>query len=758
MIKKSWYLRLLTGVCLCLFAAGCADSETRKARYVAQGDASLAEGKHREAVLAYRNAIKIDNRFGEARFKLATALEGSGNTEQAVKEYLRAADLLPDRADVQVQAALIHLGGKSFEPARKYAEAALKADEKNVDAQLALAHALAGLKDTPGAVRELEEAMQVAPEDSRPYSSLGALEAASGHPEAAEAAFRKALQIDAKSVSARIALAHFLWARGRLPEVETTLKDALAIEPDGSLANRMLAVFYLRHNRLIDAEGPLLRLVSASDAGATLTLADVYVRLGRSPDARPLYESLAKEKRTRSIGVARLAVLDYAANERAKAHAAVDAVLKENPNDTQLLTLKSQWLLRERNVDEARAVAMKAAASDANSAAAHFSLGTIHVAAQNGDEAIKSFNEALRLNPQFGLAHLELSRLLLARGESDQALTHARSATQKLPKNPEARLMLARALLARRDLHAAETELQSLVKEYPRSAQVSAVNAQVLMAKKDARGAERALEKALEIDPSNLEALAGRLAIDSHLKRPQDGRTRIERAVKHSPDRPELLMLAGRFEWTMGDTAAAEKYLRATLEKDASRLEAYTLLGHLYIRQQRLDDARAEFEQIAKRRPESVSARTMIGMILDVQQKHDQSRQVYENIVAGTERAPVAANNLAYLYAERSENLDRALGLAQTAKAQLPDSAEVSDTLGWVYYKKGMAELAILPLEFSVKKDPKNPMYLLHLGLAYARAGQPAKAKVTLTEALHLKADIEGAAEARAVLVSLQTS
>jgi len=44
----------------------------------------------------------------------------------------------------------------------------------------------------------------------------------------------------------------------------------------------------------------------------------------------------------------------------------------------------------------------------------------------------------------------------------------------------------------------------------------------------------------------------------------------------------------------------------------------------------------------------------------------------------------------------------------------------------------------------------------VHLGLAYAKAGQAEKARATLNQALKLKADVEGAAEARAVLASMQ--
>jgi Flp pilus assembly protein TadD len=146
----------------------------------------------------------------------------------------------------------------------------------------------------------------------------------------------------------------------------------------------------------------------------------------------------------------------------------------------------------------------------------------------------------------------------------------------------------------------------------------------------------------------------------------------------------------------------------------------------------------------------------MIGTIQQVQGNTEEAIKTYDRIVQETSMAPVAANNLAYLYLQRGEQLDRAVQLAQSAKQQLPENHAVSDTLGWAYYKKGMVELAVRPLEFSVQKDPQNPLYLVHLGLAYAKAGQKDKARNTLSQALTLKADVEGAAEARAVLASLQ--
>ena len=115
------------------------------------------------------------------------------------------------------------------------------------------------------------------------------------------------------------------------------------------------------------------------------------------------------------------------------------------------------------------------------------------------------------------------------------------------------------------------------------------------------------------------------------------------------------------------------------------------MLAQLYMQQKRLDEARAEFEGMVKRDPTAPGPRTMVGAILEAQGKRDEATRWYEETLAAVKDAPVAANNLAYIYAEEGTNLDMALQLATDAKQGLPDNPDVDDTLGWIYYKKDMA-------------------------------------------------------------------
>jgi tetratricopeptide (TPR) repeat protein len=360
------------------------------------------------------------------------------------------------------------------------------------------------------------------------------------------------------------------------------------------------------------------------------------------------------------------------------------------------------------------------------------------------------------LNPRFTAAELPLARLLLARGERDEALRHAQAAKAADPRHPDARLVVATILLGKRDLVGAESELKSLLVDFPGAAAVHSLAGQVALTKRDGPTAIKEFDKALELNPSDLQALSGRLLVDLQQKRTQDGRVRLERALKGAPRNAQLLVVAARFENTAGDPAAAETHLRKAIEADPSYLEGYNLLARLYVRQNRLEEAKTELQEVAKRKPDSIPVRTMIGMILDTQSKHDESQKIYESIVNGTSRAPVASNNLAYIYAMRGEKLDIALQLAQGAKSQMPDNPEVNDTLGWVYYLKNLPQLALPPLELSVGKDPGNAVYQFHLGLAYAKAGQPVKAREALEAALKLKPDFEGADLARTTLATLK--
>jgi Tfp pilus assembly protein PilF len=151
----------------------------------------------------------------------------------------------------------------------------------------------------------------------------------------------------------------------------------------------------------------------------------------------------------------------------------------------------------------------------------------------------------------------------------------------------------------------------------------------------------------------------------------------------------------------------------------------------MYIREGRLDAAREQFEAAARQDPQSIGARTMVAMLLEGQQHRADAVRAYEAILAAHPTAGVAANNLAWLYAEDGR-LDDALQLAQVAKQELGRSPNARDTLGWIYLKKKQPLDAIPLFAQCMESQPENPTYAYHLALAYSGAGYTAKARDVL--------------------------
>jgi tetratricopeptide (TPR) repeat protein len=311
--------------------------------------------------------------------------------------------------------------------------------------------------------------------------------------------------------------------------------------------------------------------------------------------------------------------------------------------------------------------------------------------------------------------------------------------------------------LQRGELDAARVEAALLTKRFPDSAGSHGLAARIAIAEKRPDTARASFERALQIYPDDLESLAGVIEIALSSGHQEEATARIDAALARMKPTGELLLLAATAYARSGNLTKTEDLLRRAIEADPARLKGYSLLGQLYLRQNRVEDGKRQFEEVLKRNPASVPTSTMIAILLEAQGRVTEAEKQYQATLTIDPRAAVAANNLAYLYVSSDRNLDQALQLAQTAKQQLPDEPHVNDTLGWVYTKKNMASVAIPHLESSVKNAPRDPVAQYHLGVAYFQTGDWLKAKDSLKRALALKPDFDGAADARQVLASIGT-
>jgi tetratricopeptide (TPR) repeat protein len=743
--------RGLVALTTILFAVGCGRDA---GQHLAAGLEYEKAGKLREASLEYRNAVDKDPALAEARLRLAEALLKSGDGAGGLRELVRAADAKPDDLDLQVRVGQQLLRARQFEGVRVRADKVLAKAPTRADAIVLRASALAGLSHIDTAVSELKEALQVDPKAAL-YTNLGVVQLAGGNRAEAEAAFKSAVGADPRSLEARLAQANFYWSTGRPADAETALKAALSIDPKHVGAARALALLYMATKRATEAE-PLLTQVATATGRASdrLDLADYYLVLGRTDDALTQLNAIAADQRMWSAARARRALIEQARGKHDEALVTIGEVLVREPRNVDALVTRARVLLAADKVDLAETVLRSALDIDARHVGARYLLGTIDASRGRLDAAAAAFTEVLANNPRAVMAQVQLARLDLLRGRPTGTVERASEVLRSAPGNPTAQLLLVQGQLAQRRLDEADKTLTELVAAFPKAPAVQVALGRLRLAQGRPAQARAAFEKAAAAGAGR-DALTGLVSVDVAEGKVDAAAARIAARLAAQPRDSAALLLGARVDIARRDLPAAERQLRQAIEADAGNFAAYGLLADLYVSQGKLDQARQELEALATRQPNPVAAHTMIGVLLQAQGKVAEARQRFEKVLQLDRRAPVAANNLAWIYAESGQNLGAALDLAQVAKAGMPRLAEVNDTLGFVYLKRDVPSLAVPPLREAVAADPDNPVYRFRLAQALARSGQPDAARRELEAALKLKADFPEADEARRLLKTL---
>ena len=298
-------------------AVACSKSpEVAKRQHLERADAYLAEKKYKEAVVELRNVIQLDPSDGHARLKLARTYRALEEWPMVYREQVRAADLLPDDLDAQLEAAEILLLAKKYEDARARVERALVLDERNVRAHLLKGNIAARLDDLPAGTGcagtrgqhgseprpDLHGPRAITAGERRHESgrrgfqqgggagsqlgrrTIGAGELPVGIPQilaAAEASLIRAMELDPKDLTTRVALSRLLVATGRVPEAEQHVKAAAEISTDPR-AQLTLADFYFVAGKFPESTAVLTPLRESKDTNvrtqATLRLAMLAVR------------------------------------------------------------------------------------------------------------------------------------------------------------------------------------------------------------------------------------------------------------------------------------------------------------------------------------------------------------------------------------------------------------------------------------------------------------------------------------------------
>lgn len=816
--KDSVVLNVRTLLSVCLISAlfvlsGCESSEKRAERYYQSGLALIAAGDEDRALVELRNVFRYNAIHKDARKLYADLQLKRGNLFEAYSQYLLLVEQYPDLPDVRQILAEVAIGRGDWDEAERHGREAIRL-APSTQPIMAIKAAL----DYRDGQKKQDLVLQAASVDlarqvlaSSPENIVARRVVIEDllvgvDPQSAMPEINLALQYNSEMIELHVLKLQLLIDRNEPGPIGTQLQIMAEKFPENEKVRAGLVAWYLDQNKPDEAEAYLRQLsvklgddptaqmnvvrllqqtkgpeaagkeldaliLSHADKPNAATYqslrASIDFENGRQAEAIAalvaLVDSTSKTDETRSIKVM-LAKMHELSGDSEAARARVDEVLAEDRSNIEALKMKATWLIDADKPSEA-IIALRTAL-DQNPRDPE--ILTLMATAHERDGSPELAGERLALAVEVtGSAAKESLRYAAFLLENGNDLSAARSilldALANAPTDLEVVRGLAQILVLQRDWARAMelvTTLRSM-QQADSGRTADSIEAAVLLGQEKTEQSITFLQDMIDKGQGDVSSIAIIIQTQIRAGKTAEARSYLNDALAKTPDNVGLRFLSGNLYSMMGETAPAEKIFRALIADDASAEPVVQSLYALLKSQGRHKEATDLLDQSIANYRESMMLRWIKAGELEASGDIEGAIAVYEELYAEDSGNLVVANNLASLIATNRTDpnaLERAYAIAKRLKGN-PTPA-FQDTIGWIEFRRGSPDDALLSIEPAAKKLTTDPMVQLHLGMVYNALGRFDEAKATLTQALQLAGESKLPAfdEARSLLAKLASA
>jgi len=717
-------------------STGCSRSpQAQEANYLKHGKAMLAQKDAGRAQLEFMNAAKVMPKDAEPQYQLGLALLALHNTRSAVSAFQKALALDPKRADAQLMLAELMTATRNpnlIQDAMNRLQSILTASPDNLEAIDTLAINKWEMGKPDDAEKLLEGALEKSPADLRSSIMLSRMKLGQRDFDGAEEVLKKAVASAPRSPQAGLALGMLYVRLNQGEKAERAFRQALQADPKYGPALMGLAAVQTAGNRLEEAERTLRQAATLPEGTYAPMHANFLFQIGKQDLALAEFAKLAKDHSGDRIARARLLGAYLAMNKVAEVQTLLAAALKKNPKDVDALYQRSKLYVKSgksaealQDLDQVRHFAPKAVP-------VHRMLAAIYKAQHSPRMERNELGEVLQLDRAHLPSRLDLADNLLAGGNGAQALRLLDEAPGAQKKVLRLIIVRNRALMALGKAQELRTVLdQTLAQE--RVPELVLQDALLKQASGDYAGARASAEEVLKQNAEDPTAVL--LVADSYLaqKQPDRALARLSQMVAALPNSAQLRFVLGEFYARAGTSTEARKTLESAKIANPKFFQADFALADLDCREKQPERARQRLRTVLAADRNNVAALMKLATIEEEAGNAVEAMAAYRATLNADGSNVTAMNNLAYHLA--MENPDEALKLAQQAAEAAPESPDVQDTLGWVYYRKGIYNTATGYLKAAFTKSP-TAQRQFHLAMSYLKQGEKTLGQQMLLTAL----------------------
>lgn len=676
---------------------------------------------------------------------------------EAAIEYRTAVKALPDNAQLQWKLAQTALAARDLPVAFAALQATVTLDPANVEAKEKFAELLLAAGKTEEAARIASDLLRRVPRSPAGYVIQSSIALRNGKLDTAIALLLKAADLNKESARTMLAIGNLYLLKNDPRKALEWYDRALAAAPGDFQVHLVRGNFHFSRGNHQEGESEYRRAIELSRDKETLRigLAELYWFQGRTEEAEKELLTVIREmdsQRARKV----LAEIELEAGKKEEAARIVAQILRAADQDLDGKYLEGRIALAEKQLVRAKALFQEVIKRDASMARAHLYNGVTELLLGQTKVGKAEIEEAVRLEPRNTRARLLLAEIYLRENSPAAAEQQVLEVLRINPSNMGAALLLGDSFLQRKEWKRAEQVFSSVIRQVPKNpAGYFKMGLSRKLQKKPSEAAAY-FARAVERDPKYLPAIDGYVFALAAAGQIDKARAVLRDRLEKDPANPFLWELAGRLQMAAGDHADAERSLQKAIETAPAYTTPYYELGLLFAARRNLPEAERRFREVIARDGKNVWARAMLGVVLNMMAKIDEANEQYRRVLNLVPHHALAANNLAANLCDYGRNLDEALSFAQIAREAAPEDPYIADTLGWVYFRKGLLDLAEPLVREAARALPENPGVKYHLGMVLAKKGKKKEAAAALQAALAASNEFTGKEEAKKTLASLQ--
>ena len=694
---------------------GCT-AEAKKSRLLSRADRYFDSGDYDKAKIEYLNVLRADPQNATAIQRLGTIWYEQGAPLRAAPFLLKTRELTPDDFGSRTKMASVFLAAGQFEEARKESLAILERSPGQEEAMLLLVEASRSQQELDDAEQRL---LGLNASDKAGFHLARAgLALRKNDRVSAVSAVKRALSLDPNSVEAHLALAKLSWLENDLTNADREFNAATELAPPRSAAHLVYADFKTRTGAKDEAKARLQEITR------------------NLPDFLPAWLMLAQ--------------LAFADKQLEQSLTFVENVLFRDPANIEAHLLQAQVWLAKGETKKAVESLERLNTTYPNVPPIKYNLARAYLQNNSAAQAATLLSELIATNPDNAEAILLLGESNLRSGNAQQVVASMLDLLKKRPDLASAQVLLANAYQSLGRLDDAVAVFREQTKASPQSSQPYLFLGLILRQQNKIDEAREAFENARRLAPDNVLAVTQLVELDIQSRRDFDAALQRVRAVlQKAPQSPAAHFLEGAVYAAQGSWNDAEAALLKTLELDPNYSSAYELLASIYVASNKLPQAIAQVESQLSKSPDNFRMLTISALLYERMKEFAKAKAAYEKLLSAKPDFVPVLNNLAYLYADRLGEVDKALDLAQRARALQPGDAAIADTLGWIFYKQGDYKQALALLQESARNLPDNPEIQFHLGMANYMMGRTEEARTALRKAAAAEGDSPDKEEAK---------